>query len=191
VKCKIANYNFCKLQYFIGVLFFTLVSIIFTSCSTNKYSQSDINQYLTTTRVKAKTSPISFRIPQGWHLVDANNKAFIDLWILRDDMNVSLSLLPFHSNSSKFLLSESYESSILLQQVKYKNKLKILREKSIHINNMDVLFYSFDVEKKKFRVALFKIESGIYELTLFGNNTNIKIEYFIQELFISSAKFEK
>ena len=165
-----------------------VVSILLTSCSSNKYSQSDINKYLTRERVKAKTSPISFRIPQGWHVIDANDGKFVDLWIVRNDMNVSLSLQPFYSNSSKVSLQKSYKESKLLQQTKFKNSLKIIDEEPITLNNMNVLFYHFEVNKKEFRVALFSFNNQIYELTLFGNNTNIKIEYFIQELTISSAE---
>jgi hypothetical protein len=180
-----------KLQYFIGVFLFMVASISFTSCSSSKYSQSDVNRYLSKERVKAKTSSVSFRIPQGWHVVDANNKAFIDLWIVRDDLNVSLSFIPFHSNSTSFSLKKSYESSILLQQAKFKNKIKIQKEKNIELNNIKVKTYSFKVAESEYRVALFKIGNTIYESILFGDGVNLRKEYFIQELVILSAKFSK
>ena len=180
--------NFRKLQYYIGVFLFVVISIILTSCSSNKYSQSDIDKYFTKERAKAKTSPITFQIPQGWHIVDANNEAFIDLWIVRNDLNVSLSLLPFHSNSSSNNLKRNFESSILLQNAKYKNKITVVKEKPIRLNGKMVLPYNFSVGRKSYRIILFEHNGKSYELTLFGNSTNIKIEYFIQELVISSAK---
>ena len=176
-----------KLQYFIGVFLFVILSIFIASCSSNKYSQADIDKYLTNERVKAKTSPISLQIPQGWHVVDANNEAFIDLLLVRNDLNVSLSLLPFHSNSSSNNLEKNFESSILLQQAKYKNKIVIAKESPQRIGNKTVLTYTFSIDGKNYRVMLFDHNSKSYELTLFGN-TNITIEYFIQELIILSAK---
>ncbi len=186
---KTSNFRFReKLQYYVGVFLFVVISILFNSCSANKYSQSEIDMYLTKERVKAKTSPISFRIPHGWHVVDANNEAFIDLWIVRNDMNVSLSLIPLHSNSSSFSLSKSYDSSILLSQTKFKNNINIEKEKPLKLNNSEVLFYNYENDGKEYRIALFQNNDKFYELTLYGNNSSIKKEYFIQELVISSAK---
>ncbi len=186
---KISNFRIGeKLQYYVGVFLFVAISILFNSCATNKYSQSEIDMYLTKERVKAKTSPISFRIPQGWRVIDANDEAFIDLWIVRNDMNVSLSLLPIHSNSSSFSLKKSYESSILLRETKFQNNIKIVKEEPLQLNNSEVLFYQYSIDGKEYRVALFEHNEKFYELTLYGNNSNIKIEYFIQELVISSAK---
>lgn len=186
---KIFNFRITeKLQYHIGVFLFIVISLFLTSCSANKYLQSKIDKYLTKERVKAKTSPLSFRIPQGWHVVDANNEAFIDLWIVRNDMNVSLSLQPFHSNSTSLSLEKSYESSILLKKANQKNSVKIMKEKSIQLNNFKVLFYNYKISRKEYRVAIFQHKDKFYELTLYGNNSNIKMEYFIQELVISSAK---
>ncbi len=185
------TYNFRtnkKLQHFVGVFLFIALTIFISSCSSNKYSQSEINKYFSNNRVKAKTSPISFLVPKGWHVVDANNKAFIDLWILRNDLNVSLSLLPFHSNSSLNNLEENLKYSILLQKAKYKNQINIIKERPLKLNGKTTLPYNFSVNKKNYRVILFEHKGKFYELSLFGENTNIKIEYFIQELVISSAK---
>ncbi len=194
MKCEIAKVNIDnfkilkKLQHYVGVFLFLLFVISLASCSSNKYSQSEINKYLSNNRVKAKTSSISFLVPKGWHIVDANNKAFIDLWILRNDLKVSLSLLPFHSNSSSNNLEENLKSSILFQKAKYKNEINIIKEEPIKLNGKTVLPYNFSVKGKNYRVILFEHKNEFYELTLFGENTNIKIEYFIQELVISSAK---
>lgn len=186
---KISNFRIReKLQYHVGVFLFLVISIFFNSCSANKYSQSEIDMYLTKERVKAKTSPISFRIPQGWRVVDANNEAFIDLWIVRNDMNVSLSLQPFHSNSFSFALKKSYESSMLLREAKFQTDIKIVKGETLQLNNSEVLFYNYKIGGKEYRVALFEHNKNFYELTLYGDNSNIKIEYFIQELVISSAK---
>lgn len=188
---NVKNSNFRiikKLQYYVGVFLFVVISIFLNSCATNKYSQSEIDMYLTKERVKAKTSPISFRIPQGWRVVAANNEAFIDLWIVRNDMNVSLSLQPIHSNSSSFSLKKSYESSILLSEAKFQNNIKIVKEEPLQLNNSEVLLYNYNVDNKEYRVALFQHNEKFYEFTLYGNNSKIKIEYFIQELVISSAK---
>jgi len=186
---KICNFRIIeKLRYNIGVFLFVVISILFNSCSANKYSQSEIDMYLTKERVKAKTSPISFRIPQGWHVVDANNEAFIDLWIVRNDMNVSMSLLPIHSNSSSFSLKKGYESSMLLSQTKFKNNIEIEKEEPIKLNNSEVLFYNYKNGGNEYRVALFENNNKFYELTLYGDNSKINKEFFIQELMISSAK---
>ncbi len=186
---KISNFRIIeKLRYNIGVFLFVVISILFNSCSANKYSQSEIDMYLTKERVKAKTSPISFRIPQGWHIVDANNEAFIDLWIVRNDMNVSMSLLPIHSNSSSFSLKKGYESSMLLSQTKFKNNIEIEKEEPIKLNNYEVLFYNYKNGGNEYRVALFENNNKFYELTLYGDNSKINKEFFIQELMISSAK---
>jgi len=176
-----------KLQYFVGVFLFVIISIFIASCGSNKYSQADIDKYLTNESVKAKTSPLSLQVPQGWHVVDANNEAFIDLLFIRNDLNVSLSLLPFHSNSSSNTLEKNFESSILLQQAKYKNKIVIAKEPPQRIGDKIVLAYTFSIDGKNYRVLLFDHNSKSYELTLFGN-TNITIEYFIQELVVLSAK---
>ena len=189
MKVRTINVKKLELQYIIGVFLFVAVAISFVSCSSNKYSQSEIDQYLTKERVKAKTSQTSFRIPQGWHVVDANNKAFIDLWIVRDDLNISLSFLPFNSNSTSFSLEKSFESSILLQQAKFKNRIKVQKEKPQQLNNISVMFYSFKDGGKEYRIALFGKGNRIYECTLFGDDVTIKNENFIQELVISSAKF--
>jgi len=98
-----------------------------------------------------------------------------------------LSLLPFYTDSEENSLYDSYEKSIILQQAKFNNRLKINHEKPQTLAGMKVLFYNFSVDKKEYRIALFRFKNKIYELTLFGNNSNIKIEYFIQELVISSA----
>ena len=191
MKCETANvknFNFRKLQYYVGVFLFVSVSIILTSCPSNKYSQSDVDKYFTKERAKAKTSPISFQIPQGWHVVDANNEAFIDFWIVRNDLNVSLSLQPFYSNSTSTNLKKCLESSILLQNTKHKNKISIVIEKPIKLNGKIVLPYNFTVGGNNYRIILFEHNNKFYELTLFGNKATIKIEYFIQELVISSAR---
>ncbi len=177
-----------KLQHFVGVFLFLLFIITFSSCSSNKYSQLELNKYLSSNRVKAKTSPISFLVPKGWHIVDANNKAFIDLWILRNDLNVSLSLLPFHSNSSSNNLEKNLKYSILLQKAKHQNKISITKEKPLKLNGKTALLYNFSIDGKNYRIALFEHKDKFYELTLFGENINIKIEYFIHELVILSAK---
>lgn len=170
------------------MVFFLVISIIITSCSANKYSQTEINKYFTKGIAKAKTSPISLRIPKGWHVVDANDKAFIDIWIVRDDLNVSMSLQPFHSNPSSNSLEKNYETSILLQKAKYKNEISIVKENPIRLNDKIALPYSFSADGNNYRVILFEHNNKFYELTLFGNKTSIKIEYFIQELLISSAE---
>ena len=138
--------------------------------------------------IKAKTSAISFRIPQGWHVVDANDSTFIDLWIVRDDLKVSLSLLPFHSNNKTNSLQDYFEMSLLLKKMKYSNIFSIVKEEAITLNGKETLFYNFENDKDKFRVAIFQHNNNTYELTLFGNNSNIKIEYFIQELLIITVK---
>lgn len=181
-------YTMKKLQYSVGVSLFLVTSIIITSCSANKYSQLEIDKYFTKEIAKAKTSPISFRIPHGWHVVDANNEAFIDLWIVRNDLNISLSLLPFHSNSTANTLEKNFESSILLQKAKFNNEISIVKEKPIRLNDKIALPYNFSVDGKNYRIILFEQNNNYYQLTLFGNKTNIKIEYFIQELLISSAE---
>jgi hypothetical protein len=178
-----------KLQYIIGVFLF-VTALFFTACSANKYSQSDLNKFFTNSRVKAKTSSVSFRVPKGWHTVDANNKEFIDLWFVRDDMKVSLSLLPIVSNTIELSLEKSYETSIEMNKIKYgvNNNFKIIREKPEILSGKKILFYNFKIDNKRFRVAVFEFNRKFYELTLYANNVNIKREYFIQELVISSAK---
>lgn len=177
-----------KLQLFIGVFLFASFSLLIYSCSSNKYSQSDIDKYLTQKRVAAKTSPISFRLPQGWHLVDANNKELFDLLIVRNDLNVSLSLVPFHSNSSSNNLEKNFDTSILFQKTKFKNLIKLNIEKPIWLNGNKCLPYNFLIENKNYRVIVFQNKNKFYELTLFGENTNIEIEYFIQEMVLASIK---
>lgn len=177
-----------KLQHFVGVFLLLIIVLTFSSCSSNKYSQLEFNKFLSKNRVKAKTSPISFLVPKGWHVVDANNKAFIDLWFLRNDLNVSLSLLPFHSNSTQNGLENIFESSIQFQKTKYGNKINIIKEKPLRLNGRLTMPYNFSVSGSNYRVILFERNNSFYELTLFGVNQNIKIEYFIQELLISSAK---
>ncbi len=177
-----------KLQHFVGVFLFLIVILTFSSCSSNNYLQLEFNKFLSKNRVKAKSSPISFFVPKGWHVVDANNKAFIDLWLLRDDLNVSLSLLPFYSNSTQKRLEDSYESSILFQKTKHRNRINIIKEKPFKLNGKRAMAYNFSVNDSNYRVILFEHNNNFYELTLFGENRNIKMEYFIQELLISSAK---
>jgi len=176
-----------KLQYIVGVFLFIVFSIFISNCSVEKYSQSDINKYLTNERAKAKTTPIFLQVPKGWHVVDANNEVFIDLLFVRNDLNVSLSLLPFHSNSSSNNLNKNFETSILMQKAKFKNKLLVNNESPQTIGDKTIFAYSFSVEGKNYRVAVFEHNYNFYELTLFGT-TNISIEYFIQELVIFSAK---
>ena len=176
-----------KLQYFVGVFLFVILSIFISSCATSIYSQAEVDKYFTQESAKAKTSPILLQIPKGWHVIDANNEAFIDLLFVRNDLNLTLSLLPFYSNSTSNNLEKNCETSILLQQAKHKNKLEIKKEIPTEIGDKKVLTYSFSIDGKNYRIMLFEHNEKQYELTLFGSK-NIEIEYYLQELVIFSAK---
>lgn len=166
---------------------FVILSIFISSCATSIYSQAEVDKYFTQESAKAKTSPILLQIPKGWHVIDANNEAFIDLLFVRNDLNLTLSLLPFYSNSTSNNLEKNCETSILLQQAKHKNKLEIKKEIPTEIGDKKVLTYSFSIDGKNYRIMLFEHNEKQYELTLFGSK-NIEIEYYLQELVIFSAK---
>ena len=158
------NRNLKILKY----LFFSLLLLILTNCS-SKYSQSNINELFTSERVVSKTSGLSFQIPKGWHQVDANDSTFIDLWLVEDDFNASISLMPIHTNMKieTTNLYDFFEYSKVLNKVKYDNNIEIKSEdKPTVINEALAAVYNFTTSQDQFfRVIVFQLKSNFYELT--------------------------
>lgn len=157
-----------KYKKILKYLFFSLLILILSHCS-SKYSQSNIDNILTSKRAVSKTSGLSFQIPKGWHQVDANDSTFIDLWLVEDNFNASISLMPIHTNMEieTTNLHDYFEYSKVLNNVKYDNKIEIKSEdeQSI-INNTHTVVYSFTTTQNQyFRVAVFQLKNKFYELT--------------------------
>ena len=173
---------------------FLILVFMFVQC-TSQYSQSDTIKVLSTKRVSAKTSPISFRIPHNWRVIDANDSTFIDLWLISDDYNSSLSLIPLHSENIDQNLSEWIKVSKLSNKIKFMDEnIKIIDEDSEEINEIKIASYFFKNDKSFHRISLFKFKGKFYELTALDKNHNhdesSQIQYStkIQYAFISSVK---
>jgi hypothetical protein len=173
---------------------FLILIIMFVQC-TSRYSQSDADNVLSTERVSAKTSPISFLIPHSWRVIDANDSTFIDLWLISDDYSSSLSLIPLHTENTNQNLSEWIEVSKLSNEIKFRDEnIKIIDDGSEEINEVKTASYHFKNKKSLHRISLFKFKGKFYELTALDKNPNhdesSQIEYLIkfQSAFISSIK---
>ncbi len=153
------------LRKFWVFLLLMISALIFSQC-TSRYSQKDADKILSTERVSAKTSPISFLIPQGWRVIDANDSTFIDLWLITDDYNSSLSLIPLHSEKNKQSLSEWVSVSKLSNKMKFKNeKIKIVDDDNDEINGISTASYYFKNNNSLHRITIFKFHGKYYELT--------------------------
>ncbi len=175
-------------------LLIIISALIFSQC-TSRYSQKEADKILSTERVSAKTSPISFLIPQGWRVIDANDSTFIDLWMINSDYNSSLSVIPLHSKDTKQSLSQLVGVSKLSNKMKFKNeKIKIIDEDNEEINEIKIASYYFKNNKSLHLISLFKFKGKFYELTAWDKNLNydesFQIKYLseIQSAFISSIK---
>ena len=162
----------------------TISIITFNQCSSH-YSQSDTDIIFSFERASAKTSPISFQIPHGWRVIDANDSTFIDLWMISDDYKSSLSLIPLHSDEEKQSYSNWISVSKLSNKMKFKNaKIEIIGEEPVDINGIHCDFYYFKTEDSFYRISLFKFNEKFYELTALGNilNDNIssQLEFLTQ-----------
>ena len=175
-------------------LLFIISAFIFSQC-TSRYSQKEADKILSTERVSAKTSPISFLMPQGWRVIDANDSTFIDLWLINKDYSSSLSVIPLHGGDTKQSFSRYVSVSKLSNKMKFKNeKIKIIDEDNEEINGIRTASYYFKNNKSLHLISLFKFKGKFYELTAWDKNLNydesFQIKYLskIQSAFISSIK---
>lgn len=175
-------------------LLIIISALIFSQC-TSRYSQKDIDKILSTERVSAKTSPISFLMPQGWRLIDANDSTFIDLWLINDDYKSSLSLIPLHSEKNKQNLSEWISISKLTNKMKFKNEgIEIVDNGNDEINGINTSSYYFKNNNSLQSITVFKFNGKYYELTALDKSPNYdetsQIKYLskIQSALISSVK---
>jgi len=173
---------------------FLILIFMFVRCA-SRYSQSNADKALSTERVSAKTSPISFLIPHSWRVIDANDSTFVDLWLISDDYNSSLSLIPLHSENIDQNLSEWIKISKLSNKIKFRDEnIKIIDEDSEQINEIKTASYYFKNNKSLHRISLFKFKGKFYELTALDKNPNhdessqIKYSTKIQYAIISSIK---
>ena len=175
-------------------LLFIISALIFSQC-TSRYSQKDADKFLSTERVSAKTSPISFLMPQGWRVIDANDSTFIDLWLINDDYKSSLSLIPLHSEKKNQNLTEWINVSKFSTKMKFKNEeIKIVDDGDDQINGINTSSYYFKNNSSLQRITVFKFNGKYYELTALdkgsnhGETSSIKYLSKIQSAFIASIK---
>jgi len=175
-------------------LLFIISAFIFSQC-TSRYSQKEADKILSTERVSAKTSPISFLMPQGWRVIDANDSTFIDLWLINDDYNSSLSVIPLHSDDTNQSLSQWVSVSKLSNKMKFKNeRIKIIDDGKEEINGIQIVSYHFWNKISLHQISIFMFKGKFYELTTWDKNLNqvesSQIKYLseIQSAFISSIK---
>ena len=188
------NFHSILTQNVIKIFLSLFLFFLLTQCA-SRYSQSDADKILSTERVSAKTSPISFLIPQGWRVIDANDSTFIDLWLINKDYSSSLSVIPLHGGDTKQSFSRYVSVSKLSNKMKFKNeKIKIIDEDNEEINGIRTASYYFKNNKSLHLISLFKFKGKFYELTAWDKNLNydesFQIKYLskIQSAFISSIK---
>ncbi|MCK5087672.1 MAG: hypothetical protein KAQ90_09125 [Melioribacteraceae bacterium] len=181
-------------------IFFPLLLLTLANCS-SKYSQSNIDELFTPERAVSKTSGLSVQIPKGWHQVDANDSTFIDLWLVEDNFNASISLLPIHTNMKieTTNLYDYFEYSKVLNKVKYDNNIEISSEdKPYVINDALAAVYNFTTTQNQYyRVIVFQLNNNFYELTallderLSQNNISKDELARIQDYLLASIKIDQ
>jgi len=154
--------------FFVLILFI----LLFSQC-TSRYSQKDVQQILSTERVRANTSDISILTPQGWRTVEANDSSFIDLWLVSKDYNTSLSIIPLHSKNSKQSFTEWVNVSKLSNKMKFKkDNIEIVDDGNDEINGINTASYFFRTNTALHRVTIFQFNGKFYELTALDKGPN-------------------
>jgi len=154
--------------------FLLLISIVFLlSQCTSRYTQKDAEHILSNERVTANTSDISVLAPKGWRIIEANDSSFVDLWLVSEDYNSSLSLIPLHSENNKQSFSEWTSVSKLSNKMKFKkDSIEILDDGNDEINGMQTSSYYFKTNNSIYRITIFQFNGKFYELTALDKGPN-------------------
>jgi len=175
-------------------LLFVISTLFFSQC-TSRYTQKDAEKILSTERVTANTSDISVLAPKGWRTIEANDSSFVDLWLVSEDYNTSLSIIPLHGKKNKQSLTEWNSISKLSNKMKFKkDNIEIVDDGNNEINGIQTVSYYFKTNDALHRITIFKFNGKFYELTAldkgFNYNRASHLDYLreLQTAVIQSVK---
>lgn len=179
-------------------LFLSAIIVFFISCA-GPSSLYEVDYPLLPDLTESKTTDLKVNIPKGWFSAEDNQKEIIDLWLIRDDYNASISFITINpdeeiiKSSAKFSLKKIEEYSRLNNKIAHQNNfVDLLKNEVFELNGNEFRAYQFSGSGNLYRVVVFKYKDKFYESTAAVKpgqpNTEIKKVFSTQNSVLNSIK---
>ncbi|PKL88063.1 MAG: hypothetical protein CVV23_12225 [Ignavibacteriae bacterium HGW-Ignavibacteriae-2] len=174
----------------------TLILSIYSCSGLSSIYSSDYA--LSAKQVKSKTTDLLINIPLNWKTFDANDKEFIDIWLLNPENNATIYFQPIN-----FQLSRIQNENQELQKITALNKaLNKSKETNSSISNEEqfkygaYMFYAYEIstgQAHSKRIVIFKFKDVYYQsLAQLTNETDKSVDtrdlFSIQNSILTSIK---
>lgn len=150
-------------------LFLSAIIVFFYSCA-GPSSLYEVDYPLLPDLTESKTTDLKVHIPRGWFTAEDNRKEIIDLWLVRDDYNASISFITINpdeetiKSSAKSILQKIENYSRLNNKIAHQNKfIDLLKNEVFEMNGREFRAYQFNGSGNLYRVVVFKYKGKYFE----------------------------
>lgn len=169
------------------ILILASIVVIFAGCSS---SIDTADKLLTNKYVSSQNTPLKVRLPNGWFEAVDNEFGAVDIWMIKDDMSQSMSIIPINpDNETQKEISEKGISILLNYSKSFKraelgSEFKNLGKDEFFRSDMkSCAAYRYTGKNSEIvRVAVFQISGKFYEFSAIYH-LNDKSDAATDELF--------
>jgi hypothetical protein len=133
----------------------------------------NFNYPLTSEIAKAKSSPLTVKIPNGWSAIEDNECKCTDLWLVKDDYSATLNFVALNLDSltSNDIRNDEINSLVRISKAnikaKYGNEVKeFTKDEKFEINKNKFAAYEYlDEKMRNIRVVILRSGKQFYEFS--------------------------
>lgn len=173
-----------------NIILSLLFTFLLTSCGPALKSIYEDNYPLTSRRVFSRTGELSLKIPDGWHAVEDNEKNMFDIWIVKDNYESYMTLVPINLDEESKVKNGENRIKNLMNYSKYFKKIENPSKYSEGINEVfeinDRLFGAYEYktgDNFKERVVVFDYKKTSFELSAVCDRTQVCDSLYLLELY--------
>jgi len=164
------------------------ISFLFFACSSANKSIYNNDFQLTSQRAFSRDSSYSILVPQGWFYSFDNDCNCSDIFLVRQDLNASLSNLQinYKTNSDFDLIKNKLlDYSKIMKEAELKNKLiEIGKPEFFNIGNIQCAAYQYyNNESLPVRTVLYKFDNRYFELNAYITEDGLKNKIIPADLY--------
>ena len=163
---------------------------LLTSCGPSLKSVYENDYPLTSRRVFSRTGELSLKIPDGWHAVEDNEKNIFDVWIVKDNYESYMTLVPLNLDEESRIRNGEKRIKNLLNYSKYFKKIEKSREYAEGMNEVfeinDRMFGAYEYKAGNDfieRVVVFDYKTTSFEFSAVCNNAEICDSLYLLDLY--------
>ena len=173
---------------------YILLILVLMSCS-GIDSIYKIDFPLSNKTINSQTEYFSLNIPDGWRKVDANGDAYVDIWLVNDTDEFSISFMPikadviFPANSERE--TENFETLIKIYiESLLGNKVDKKTVEQFEIQSINFNALEMKTKSNRERFVFFRINNKYFVSRAVANSRNINYEklFRIQNSVLSSVQ---